>query len=102
MRGPKIDRRRGAPIEYKLRLPETGEVVGTVERVAGASKFLVDCKDGNKRLCSLPGKLTRRFWIKENDIVIVKPWSIQGNERGHIVWRYSAIDISKLRERKLI
>lgn len=101
-RGPKIDQRRGAPVEYKLKLPGEGEVLGIVAKVAGASKFLVDCKDGNQRLCSMPGRLSRRFWIKENDVVIVEPWEVQSNERGYIVWRYSQIDMSKLREKGLI
>jgi translation initiation factor 1A len=101
-RGPKTDQRRGAPTEYKLKLPGEGEVLGIVMKVAGASKFIVDCKDGNQRLCSMPGRLGRRFWIKANDVVIVEPWDIQGNERGYIVWRYSQIDMSKLRERGMI
>jgi translation initiation factor 1A len=96
------DRRRGAPIESVLKLPNPGEVLGKVIRIAGATKFLVRCTDEKERLCTIPGRLRRRFWIKENDIVIVKPWIVQTDERGDIVWRYSLLDISKLKEKNML
>lgn len=63
---------------------------------------MVSCTDGNERLCSIPGRFKRRFWIKVNDTVIVKPWIVQSNERADIVWRYRPLEVNKLRERKLI
>ncbi len=102
MRKSGVDERRGAPVEYKLKLPEQGEVIGTVVKTAGATKFFVECSDGKQRLCSIPGRFRRRFWVKENDVVIVRPWVVQSDIRGDIVWRYSAMDISKLRERQLV
>ncbi|MDE1865693.1 MAG: translation initiation factor IF-1A [Candidatus Micrarchaeota archaeon] len=83
-------------------MPQPGELIGKVIRIAGATKFLVRCTDDNERLCSIPGRLRRRFWIKENDVVIVKPWVVQTTERGDIVWRYSLLDINKLRDRHLL
>ncbi|MCL4379041.1 MAG: translation initiation factor IF-1A [Candidatus Marsarchaeota archaeon] len=102
MRKSGVDERRGAPIEYRLKLPEQGEVIGTVAKTAGATKFFVDCSDGKQRLCSIPGRFRRRFWVKENDVVIVKPWVVQSDIRGDIVWRYSVMDINKLREKQLV
>ena len=96
------DTRRGAPIEYRLKMPQEGEIIGVVTKTAGASKFVVRCADGNERLCIIPGRLRRQFWIKENDVVIIRPWTVQGNEKGDIVWRYSVMDMSKLRERGMI
>lgn len=101
-RRPTTDTRRGAPIEYKLLLPHEGEFLGTVSKISGATKFVVECSDGKERLCSIPGRFRRRFWVKENDVVIVKPWVVQSDERGDIIWRYSALDVTKLRDRKLI
>ena len=88
--------------EASTKMPQPGELIGKVIRIAGATKFLVRCADSNERLCSIPGRLRRRFWIKENDIVIVRPWVVQTTERGDIVWRYSVMDIGKLRDRKLL
>jgi translation initiation factor 1A len=92
------DSRRGAPIEYRLKLPNEGEMIGSVIKLVGATKFVVRCMDGHERLCIIPGRLRRQFWIKENDAVIVRPWVVQSDERGDIVWRYSMLDISKLKD----
>lgn len=99
---PTYDTRRGAPVEAITKMPGNGELIGKVARIAGATKFFVACSDGNERLCSIPGRLRRRFWIKENDVVIVKPWVVQTNERGDIIWRYSILDINRLKDRHLL
>lgn len=78
-------------------IPRADEVVGTVLRALGASKFEVRCSDNNIRVCSIPGRLKRRFWVKENDLVLVKPWVVQSNERGDITFRYSIMDKDKLK-----
>ncbi|MDE1804297.1 MAG: translation initiation factor eIF-1A [Candidatus Micrarchaeota archaeon] len=84
-------------ITYETPMPRGEEVIGTVKRALGASKFEVLCTDQNLRVCSIPGRLRRRFWVKEGDLVLVKPWVVQSNERGDITWRYSIMDKDKLR-----
>lgn len=83
-------------------VPRDGEVLGRVAKISGASRFVVMCTDSKERTCSIPGRYRRKFWIKVNDVVLVKPWVVQGDEKGDIVWRYSLMDIGRLRERKLI
>ncbi len=85
-----------------LHMPADGEVLGTVSKIAGASRFVVECKDGNERLCSIPGRFKRRFWIKINDMVIVKPWTVQSNERGDIIWRFTPQEVLKLRDKGVL
>ncbi len=77
---------------HKLMLPRSGEVVGVVVKALGASNFMIGCSDGKERTCSIPGRLRRAFWVKERDMVLVKPWVVQGDERGDIIWRYSLMD----------
>lgn len=78
-------------------MPKDTEVVGFVTQAVGASNFRVRCADNLERICSIPGRLRRRFWIKEGDVVLVKPWMVQGTERGDIVWRYSLADKDRLK-----
>jgi translation initiation factor 1A len=73
-----------------------------VEQMMGASRMRVSCKDNKIRLCRIPGKLKRRIWIKEGDIVIVRPWAVQGDERGDIVWRYTKPQVDRLMNRGVI
>ena len=93
------NRRRPEEAVMELKLPAQDEHIGRVIKVAGTTKFMVKCDDEKERLCTIPGRLRRRFWIKTNDVVIVKPWIVQSDERGDIVWRYSVLDISRLREK---
>lgn len=85
--------------ERKVILPKDNEVIGIVTNALGASKFRVFCSDHNERVCSIPGRLKRRFWIKEGDMVLVKPWVVQGNEKGDVVYRYSIMDKETLKSK---
>ena len=80
----------------RLRMPRDGEVFGKVTQMLGASKLMVRCKDNRMRLCRIPGKMKWRIWIKEGDVVIVKPWNVQANEKGDIVWRYTKSQVDRL------
>ena len=83
--------------EHRLMVPHGNEVVGVVTKALGASKFLVLCSDNRERICAIPGRLRRNFWIKERDIVLVKPWVVQGDEKGDVVYRYSIMDKDSLK-----
>ena len=86
-------------VEHELRTPRGIEVVGRVVKSQGSSRFMVLCSDGNERLCSIPKKFKRAFWIKENDVVLVEPWTLQSDIRGDIIMRYSISDANRLKER---
>ena len=68
-------------------LPVANDVVGIAVRMLGFDRILVKCQDGKERLCRIRGKLKRRVWIREGDIVLVSPWDFQ-SDRGDIFWRY--------------
>ena len=84
---------------HRLLLPRGNEVVGMVGKALGASNFLIICSDKKERTCSIPGRLRRSFWVKERDMVLVKPWVVQGDQRGDIIWRYSIMDKDLLRSK---
>ncbi len=74
---------------FRVRTPRRGQLLGEVEQLLGDRRMSVKCTDGNTRLCRIPGKIRRRIWIKEGNIVLIEPWSVQSNERGDILWRYT-------------
>lgn len=80
----------------RVRLPRGNEVLGEIEEMLGASRFRISCHDGNKRICRIPGRFRRRIKIRLGDIVIVKPWSIQSDEKGDVVWVYNRTQASWL------
>lgn len=85
----------GAPI--RVRTPREGELIGVVLALMGGTRLLVDCKDGKERMCRIPGKLRKRIWVREGDVVIIKPWVIEGAKKGDIVWRYNRLNLSWLK-----
>ena len=69
-------------------LPTANDVLGTAIKMLGAERILVKCPDGKERMCRVRGKLKRRVWIREGDVVLVSPWDFQSDTRGDIFWRY--------------
>ena len=88
--------------EIRVRMPRKGEILGVVEAMLGANKLKVRCEDGLVRICRIPGKLRKRVWVKERDIVLIKPWSIQGDKSADIAWRYTATESGWLKRRGII
>jgi len=48
------------------------ELFGLVIQLMGANQIMVLCEDGKERNVRIPGKLKKKVWVRENDIVIVK------------------------------
>ena len=64
--------------------PVANDVLGIAVRMMDFDRILVKCQDGKERLCRVRGKLKRRVWIREGDIVLVSPWDFQSDVRGDI------------------
>ena len=69
-------------------LPGGSDVMGIAKKMLGFDRILVNCQDGNERLCRIRGKMKRRMWVRLGDIVLVSPWDFQSDKRGDIIWRY--------------
>ncbi|MFH0971740.1 MAG: translation initiation factor eIF-1A [Candidatus Micrarchaeota archaeon] len=85
-----------APEEIHLRIPRKGEIVGIVKEMYGGSRMRVECADGKERLCRIPGKIKMRVWIKPNDVVLVMPWSVEGDSKADIAYRYTRVQAETL------
>jgi translation initiation factor 1A len=85
--------------DIRPRIPNAKyEVLGAVDKVLGAERFLVRCFDGFTRLARIRGKMKRRVWVRVNDIVIVSPWDFQSDKRGDIVYRYRRNQVDWLKK----
>ena len=58
----------------------------------------VICEDGERRMGRIPGKLRRRMWVRENDLLIVVPWSFQ-DSKADVKFRYTPTQTSNLKRR---
>ncbi|EHP85887.1 translation initiation factor eIF-1A [Methanotorris formicicus] len=86
----------GQPIRVRIPRSEENEILGIVEQMLGASRVRVRCMDGKMRLGRIPGKLKKRIWIREGDVVIVVPWEVQGDKKCDIIWRYTKTQVDWL------
>lgn len=80
-------------------LPSANDVLGVAVKLLGFDRVLVRCQDGHERLCRIRGKMKRRVWIREGDIVLVSPWDFQSDKRGDIFWRYKRSQAEWLRRK---
>lgn len=83
--------------QLDLRMPDDSEVFAEVTEMLGANRVRVRCSDGEERTARIPGRMQKRIWIREDDIVLVDPWDWQ-DEKGDITWRYEKNEADKLRE----
>lgn len=83
----------------RIHLPRGRQVFGILEQRLGASRVRARCLDGKTRVCRIPGRLKRRLWVREGDIVIVEPWEYGGDEKGDIIFKYSKTQINYLKRK---
>jgi len=98
----KSNKNQGEPQVFRVRLPRNNEVIGVLEQRLGANHMLIRCLDGKSRNCRVPGRLKRKLWLREGDVVLVEPWELGGDERGDIIWKYNPAEVDWLRRRGLL
>jgi translation initiation factor 1A len=83
-------------------MPAPGDVLCIAIKLLGFDRVLVKCQDGHERLCRIRGKMKRRVWIREGDVVLVSPWDFQSDKRGDIIWRYTKAQADMLRKKGML
>ena len=84
---------------YRIKLPRGNQSLGILDQRLGASRMRVRCLDGKTRICRIPGRLKRRLWVRENDIIIVEPWEYLGDEKGDVIYKYTPTQVSFLKRK---
>ncbi|NMB78190.1 MAG: translation initiation factor eIF-1A [Methanomicrobiales archaeon] len=78
----------GTPV-VRVRLPKKklNEQFAMADLMMGANHIRVRCYDGIERMGRIKGKIKKRAWIREGDVLIVVPWSFQ-DTKCDILYRY--------------
>ena len=87
-----------ANLRVTLPYKPKGEMFGVAESFQGGSRLQVICEDGVRRMGRIPGKLRRRMWVRENDLLIVVPWSFQ-DSKADVKFRYTPTQTANLKRR---
>ena len=61
-----------------------------------------DVRARGRRLCRIRGKMKRRKWVRENDVVLVSPWEFKSEERGDIFFRYTKNQVRWMGEKGIL
>ncbi|MGQ9514161.1 MAG: translation initiation factor eIF-1A [Thermoproteota archaeon] len=88
-------------ISKSLVTPGEGQFFGKVDGLYGFGWLSVVCTDGKRRKCRVRGKLRRKIWVKQGDIVLVEPWKFDDG-RGEILFRYTGGQVDYLVSKNLL
>lgn len=83
----------------RVKLPRNNQSFGIVDQRLGASRMRVRCLDEKTRICRIPGRLKRKLWVREGDLVLVEPWEMGGDEKGDIIFKYRPSQIEWLKRK---
>ena len=83
----------------RVKLPRNNESFGIVDQRLGASRMKVRCLDEKTRICRIPGRLKRKLWVREGDLVLVEPWELGGDDKGDIIFKYRPSQIEWLKRK---
>jgi translation initiation factor 1A len=86
----------------RVRVPRGREVLGLLEQRLGGSRCRVRCLDGKTRNCRIPGRLKRKLWVRENDVLLIEPWEFDGDAKGDIVFKYKPNQVTWLQKNGLL
>jgi translation initiation factor 1A len=88
----------------RVKLPNKpkGEMLGVVTEFNGGSRFTAICEDNKRRRVRIPGKLKKRMWVRPHDVVIIRPWVVQSDEKADLVYRYIKAQRTFLKRHNLL
>ena len=80
----------GAGDKIRVPLPNEriNEMFAIADQILGGRRVRVVCADGETRLARIPGKMRRRQWVREGDLIVVQPWDFQ-DAKADVKKRYT-------------
>lgn len=75
-------------IRVKMPNKKVNEMFALAEQILGGRRVTVLCADGETRMARIPGKMRRRQWVREGDLIIVWPWDFQ-DSKADVKHRYT-------------
>jgi translation initiation factor 1A len=95
-REEEVDRELLAQLESKdgprIRVPlpkrKVNEMFAIADQMLGGRRVHAVCEDGITRLARIPGKMRRRQWVREGDLIVLQPWDFQ-DAKADVKKRYT-------------
>src|SRR5271155_2696795 len=80
----------------ELTFKEEGQEYAQVLKMLGNGRLEALCFDGEKRLAHIRGKLRKKVWINQGDIILLSLRDYQ-DEKGDVILKYSADEARSLK-----
>ncbi len=77
-------------------MPDDDQLFAVVTDMQGYGRVRLRCADGKERMGRIPGRMRKRIWIREDDVVIIEPWDWQ-DDKADIEWRYEKSAADQIR-----
>jgi len=77
-----------APRRTRTPKRNEGEMFAIVKKMHGTNQIKAVCEDGLERMCRITGKMKKRVWMREGDLIIIMLWDFQPI-KADIKWRYT-------------
>ena len=78
----------GDSIRVPLPNRKVNEMFAIADQSLGGRRVRAVCEEGDSRLARIPGKMRRRQWVREGDLIVVQPWDFQ-DEKANVCMRYT-------------
>ena len=76
----------------RIRVPlpnrKVNEMFAIADQILGGRRVRSVCEDGQTRLARIPGKMRRRQWVREGDLITLQPWEFQ-DVKANVCMRYT-------------
>lgn len=82
----------------RVKLPRGKQCIGILDQRLGASRNRVRCFDGKTRICRIPGRMKRKLWVREGDVVLIEPWELGGDDKADIIFKYRPSQVQWLKK----
>ena len=107
----RLENPEGSPGKIRVKLPNggkqrgelgyKGEMFALAEEILGGRRVTVLCADGETRMARIPGKMRRRQWVREGDLIIVWPWDFQ-DSKADVKHRYTKTQAMYLSRKQVL
>lgn len=83
----------------RVPLPKGKELLGIIDKLLGSARMYVRCVDGKQRIGRVSGSNKRKLYIKQGDLVIIKPWDYEEDTKCDVIYKYRRGQVDWLRNR---
>jgi translation initiation factor 1A len=95
-------RRRGKnesmPDKRELVYKDEGQEYAQVLRMLGNARIEAFCFDGIKRLCHIRGKMQKKVWINQGDIILVSLREYE-NDKADVIYKFNTDEARALKDK---